>query len=556
MKRAAVVILLTATSGLGGWWLGLRHGGAPVSTGSVGQSPPAGTVSEPESPLEGSFAGTGRLDPLGLLSLKPEEYPARLRQAFREGWEHQTKWLAEHWAERDPVSLLAFMLAPDGLNFTPGSTWPDYAVTQACFGAWLRKNPAAAVGAMEKLVRFSNDNGEVSRSVWSVILPKFLEVDLAGALRFLARHPEFTSPGMLLGDSGPIAEALVSMPECGSRESLLKQAFWKLSKGFDSEKGQAESLEWLGKLSPAARLEAIPSIGDLDSKQLPRLKAMLSQAFTAEELSALDQGMKGRPDLRKTKVMASLRALLDPKAAVSWADSILTGKAQFEALSSILDLSVPGSLAGALPFVDSFPEGPLRDRAFNAVVQRGGESGTRREVADWVLGLANAREVKAGISSLMGGGWAEYDSTDCASWLSQLPSGSRRAECAQAALMAVRDPVKKLNLAASLPADLGVAALDEAFRSGGSSSDSRPLAEAAALQPAGAVRELAMARASADARYFFNGFTQSWLDWAAALPTAADRAAALRGAEDLQGRARWDEGTKEAAKAKLGDVVP
>jgi hypothetical protein len=60
-----------------------------------------------------------------------------------------------------------------------------------------------------------------------------------------------------------------------------------------------------------------------------------------------------------------------------------------------------------------------------------------------------------------------------------------------------------------------------------------------------------MAKASGDARMVFNSCNQAWLDWANALPTPADRAAAWSGAEKKGDTGTWGEGIREKAKQQL-----
>jgi hypothetical protein len=538
VKNPVILSVLTIACAWTGWRLGAQPSPLPA------HREVARPLSEPVLSLQAPAGSLEHLDPIRLLELPFSEYPAALRMAVQQGWADQSAELGKRWAARDPASLFAFMIAPEGLALI-SKDWRDWSITEACFEAWFKSDSPAAIAAMESLKHYDVSEGKTLYPGWQAIMGKLLTNHPTQAMEILAAHPDFDG-GLLITHTQhrELAGLAQSFPSCAARPGFLQSVFTSFHYDASDTKAHAAGLAWLKQLPPALRLEAIPNQTDLG----PHVLELIRNSFSAAELDALDAGQGGSRKMVGT--LARIRALQDPAAAADWALRSLDGLARHQAMGEILETGMPAKGDEAAAFLATLPPGPLQDRAMAVAQQRMQESIGHQASADWVLTLPASGAQKSTLARLVSH-WALNQPVECAAWITRLPDPEDQRRSAAAAIDGAHSFAEKMNLAAALPAAVGLAALENEWRSSGF-QDSRPIAEAAALQPDGPLRESAMAKASQDSGSFFRGYNQAWLDWASGLPTAADRAAALRGAERSNVIwPKWADGIEAEARVRL-----
>ncbi|MDB6133352.1 MAG: hypothetical protein JWM59_1595 [Verrucomicrobiales bacterium] len=541
--KITIPLALSLALGSAGWWLGSRS----IKATPALQSPSevSGAELSPTA-LEREFRE--------LLKLAPQDWPDRLRRAFKQKNNDEIKWVAERWAAHDPVSLLAFTQSAEGLGFH-GDYVPGRMIVQDCFDDWLRGDMTGALAAVERLTaEFHNYEDPISLGVWLEILPSLMRVDPTRGIQFLVDHPDVMATGGLsLDEYRNLAPLVPGMPACGGRPPLMHSIFYAIRHDPEREKGQKDGLAWLEKLDPVQRLEAVPDLPSLDREypdreEAEKVHSLLKKAFPPEALAALDGKIDGIAEPKKIGLLAQLHVLHDPKAAMDWAAG-LKGQDKLTALTGILEVNVPDKVEGAGAFLEQFPLGPLHNRALSKIISNLLAAAGPRPVADWLISLPNARDTNAGIAQMMAN-WTRNQPSDCLTWVGSLPPGPLRLKAASEVLNGVHSDADRLPMVARLPESFGVEVLNH-FWGNLMRGDFRSLAEAAAQHPPGLIREAAMLNASRGAYRVFSGYNQAWLDWASVLPMPADRAAALRGAEAIGDSAYWGEGIRKKAGQQL-----
>lgn len=546
---------LTVSCGITGWWLGLPSWSPPPlgkgveNTVEVAKEKPAGGLK-----LETVEGGH---DPISLLAVSPADFPVQLRKAIQQGWREEKLWFARRWAALDPPAVYAFLRNPGG-----GVSMADEDILQICFASWFRRDMPAALAVLEALADTDSASGSSGLSA-------LLEVDPKEAAKFLSRHPD-THFSVYFSNKNfrAFARAVPGLPAGDSIKEQLESILRLFCQGPDIGKGRAEALAWLAELTPEVRLGVVPVFtSNIEKQRVEEVREIQGKAFPEEDIALLEKTIRRGTHQENGPRIALLKALRNPDAALKWAGENLTGQTWFEAMHSLLLFIVPQEFEAASAYLKKFPKGRLHDLAFWEVTRQLQEANGPKATYEWVLTLPDSADVSAGIE-LVVVPWAQLKWPECAAWLTDLLESPRRVKAAALALSALMPPAEEslfgrnwpsandvwkeqLKRASQLPGDLALRALEESWR-GGYAGDCRPRAQAAAQLPEGPIRELAMKTVSRNSWRFFEGYNQLWLNWAVALPTAADRAAALRGAEDGSARvSRWKSGIRAMAEKRL-----
>ncbi|HWY74895.1 MAG TPA: hypothetical protein VN281_04725 [Verrucomicrobiae bacterium] len=380
----------------------------------------------------------------------PSDFPRLVRLARNNP--AALRWVANRWAQIDPRSMFDALVAV-GRN---GSGLPDRELSDALFNEWPKKDPEAAIAALNETA------GVGDQQVWrDRVATAVIDNDAERGLRLFSEwHIENYGPNM-----GAVSKWAAVDPRHAAEFALQYPA------GYASQMAmETIGKEW-AKTDPSAALQfAAANPGQLSSDlAAAALKAWAGRNLNdaADWLAATDDASRNR----LSPAFVETWAKQDSAGALAWCDQNLTGSHLVQAEAGVLKGAADKDVTAAATLVTSMDPSPARAEAAASVAQKmfpdifsdNGSQPIKPETLAWVAGL-DPDSIKRVLDQVTWN-WSARDPQGMAAFLSKLTSDEipTYTDSALARQMAREHPLDALNWANSLPLDRGLTAGADAY---------------------------------------------------------------------------------------------
>jgi hypothetical protein len=415
---------------------------------------------------------------LTLLDLPNSQLPTALSLLLPTARGPLASAIAKQWATADPLAAKTFASSPAGL-------------------AWMRSEHGGSLqfGIMTGLAQNHQASAvELAHQIGGPyplqnLFSALWQHDPNQALQWAQQEPGMKPENMRLMECDvQSASQITALQDGPMKRALLKGAFDTMHSDALGDPNKISAVfTWWQSLSAPDRLASLATaFSDPESAEWGE---SFTEKLSGSDLESLQGSLVADPKLRQNveaiKSVATLAGLKDPAAAMSWANTTLSGRSRMEALSSIIAIGVPKSLEQLGPFLDTVPPGPLRDQAAEAALERG-KYFVPENFARWAESRTDPGERKVLLTTVLGR-WADADPAAAARYLTtDIPAG-RQASLAKNVLGKLPELKDQLALAKHLPEGLAVTALEQLWSA--SPPDASEITKAAQGLPAGLLQE-------------------------------------------------------------------
>ena len=376
----------------------------------------------------------------------PSDFPRLARLA--EGNRVATRLVAERWAELAPKQFFEALrsAAKQGNKFS-------WEFSQVLFSTWLKKDKAAAIGAL------NGDENFPERNTWRQdVASSLMDSDPETGLRMMSQwHIENYGPSMkgvrtwAAADPRHAAEFTMSNPA-----------------GYASQEAMQIIGETWAKTAPAQALEfATAQRGDLGKS----LAEMVLKSWAERDLNqAADWLANSDPATLKKFSPSFVEAWSkqDASSALAWCEANLAGSSLMESVRNVFNGAAQKDVASAAALVNSMDPSPARSQAAAAVADKWfpntfDSKPVPPETIAWLSSLDP--DSMRSAADKVSWKWSETDPSSMAAFLQSATNVSFPASAYEnlARTMARNDPASALDWANHLPQQLGVVAGSSAF---------------------------------------------------------------------------------------------
>lgn len=378
---------------------------------------------------------------------QPADFPRLARLA--QGNPMALRLVAQRWAELHPRHLFDTVVAAT----KNGNGTASYELTRALFDEWPKRNPEAAIAALNG----SDDFG--FRANWRMsVATTVFDQDVERGLRLMSEwHIENYGPRMTAVSKWAAADPR------HAAEFTLENAVGYAARLTMETIGQ----EW-AKTDPAHALEfATSNPGELGSTlAVAALKGWAGRNLDAAAEWIAATGAQTRN--RLSPAFVETWAKQDATSALTWCESNLSGSSLAQAIGGVLQGAAEKDVAGAAGLVTAMNPSQAREEAAVAVAKKwfpelASDEPVQPAAIAWLAGLdpASIRRVMAEAQW----GWVTSDPQSMAAFLTSYSSEQIPASVYNtlAYEMVRKDPLETLEWASHLPANAGLSAGSEAF---------------------------------------------------------------------------------------------
>lgn len=451
---------------------------------------------------------------LAVLDLPNDQLPLALSLLLPSARGELAGAIASQWAAKDPLAAAAFANSAQGLACLHGEH--AGALQLGILSGLLVTHEQQAINLARQLG---------SEFAMQHLFRAMMERDPARAIQWATQEPGLKTESLYLVECDPqLAGQLSALPESSLKRKLLASAMSNMQSDAMGEPEKfGPMISWWRGLNAADQLTTLGP--NFSSTTFPEVSRSFAEKLSSADLERLQAAFMNDPKLRSdsdiVNSLAILQAVKDPAAALAWATDQLQGRTRTEAISSILEVSVPNNLTNLTSFLDAIPPGPLRDQAAAAAFDSC-EHVLPENLVRWAEKRTDPGERKALIAPAISR-WADSDPAAAARFIAAEIPSARQSTLAQKVIAKLPSTGDQLAFAQRLPEPLAAIALENAWQND-PPDPSETIKAAQSISP-GPLHDILITTASKSIQQ--NESPDLWQTWVEKLP-AADRANAMK----------------------------